>query len=163
MKMTDALPTPLALGCPIKPTLLRGFSGCRRARSQTRIRVMAAVHTFERCPTAGDTLVQTPPRASTVPNGLAHPGARQRLHVWTDGHPLLCNTTPCVNSPGISTRRLRSLNDAEKLEGVSCETCSHNLSLVEKSSVSQDAASANEIAPGVAFGSLFPGVVTRVT
>jgi len=58
---------------------------------------------------------------------------------------------------------LRSLNDAEKLEGVSCETRSHNLSLVEKSSVSQDAASANEIAPGVVFGSLFPGVVTRVT
>ena len=49
------------------------------------------------------------------------------------------------------------------LEGASRETRSHNLSLVEKSPVSQDAASAYEIAPGVAFGSLFPGVVTRVT
>ena len=161
MKISDALALAPAPGCRIKPPVLRGFSG----GASTAGAAQNATHGYRACV---DAFIRHRANSGTADRSGRGWDARDFCHIrygamWREARwPPLFQAT-CQRHRPESTSRRGSHHRCCAIEGASRETRSRNLSLVEKSSVSQDAASAYEIARGVAFGSLLPGVVTRVT
>lgn len=166
MRITDALTTPPAPGCPIKPPLLRGFSGGASTAGWRRMRFMAAVLASMRSSVIGPTPASPIGRSKTGTLVTSATFATERCGARPGGHPVSRQGVRAIalsQQVGANRMIVAALLKVLHARLVLAISPSWRNSPSGRSPVSQDAASAYEIAPGVAFGSLLPGVVTRVT
>jgi hypothetical protein len=166
MKISDALALASAPSCPIKPPVLRGFSGGASTAEQRRMRLMAAVLASMRSSVIGPTPASQIGRSKTGTLVTSATFATERCGARPGGHPVSRQRVRAIApSQQAGADRIIVATPLKVLHArlVLAISPSWRNSPSGRSPVSQDAASAYEIAPGVAFGSLLPGVVTRVT